>query len=86
MGELSACSFAPALSSPVGSVRARPYHFTYPPPYTPQVLDDIGLDLDSQLLDAPSTSTAVATTSTADADADGEDDDLQARLDNLRRG
>merc|ERR1711991_21101 len=33
-----------------------------------QVLDDIGLDLDSQLLDAPSTSTAVATTSTADAD------------------
>lgn len=52
-----------------------------------QVLDEIGVSLNQQIGELPSTNTGVKTTDTAkvptavgDADAD-----LQARLDNLRR-
>ncbi|KAJ7554460.1 hypothetical protein O6H91_06G141400 [Diphasiastrum complanatum] len=59
-----------------------------------QVLDEIGIDLDSQLLNAPSTAATVsgekAPVKVAQATAASEDDagidsDLQARLDNLRK-
>lgn len=57
-----------------------------------QVLDEIGIDIDAQLVKAPSSSvTAPAVTNkVAQAEATGTDDggidsDLQARLDNLRK-
>uniref|UniRef100_A0A0C9RPI5 TSA: Wollemia nobilis Ref_Wollemi_Transcript_5394_1342 transcribed RNA sequence n=1 Tax=Wollemia nobilis TaxID=56998 RepID=A0A0C9RPI5_9CONI len=57
-----------------------------------QVLDEIGIDIDSQLVNAPATSVAtpaaptkVAQPTTTNAEDPGIDDDLQARLDNLRK-
>ncbi|KAG9444891.1 hypothetical protein H6P81_016231 [Aristolochia fimbriata] len=57
-----------------------------------QVLDEIGIDIDSQLLKAPSSAVAAPSTTgkVAQAEATGTDDngidtDLQARLDNLRK-
>ncbi|RWR86053.1 vacuolar protein sorting-associated protein 2 1 [Cinnamomum micranthum f. kanehirae] len=57
-----------------------------------QVLDEIGIDIDSQLVKAPSSvvTAAAATTKVAQAEATGNeengiDSDLQARLDNLRK-
>ncbi|EFJ19439.1 hypothetical protein SELMODRAFT_268105 [Selaginella moellendorffii] len=60
-----------------------------------QVLDEIGIDLDQQLVRAPANSTAapvetsapgrVAQPTGASGDDAGIDSDLQARLDNLRR-
>eukprot|EP01018_Ginkgo_biloba_P034465 Gb_23887 [translate_table: standard] len=57
-----------------------------------QVLDEIGIDIDSQLIKAPTTSVAAPTTPTkvpqasgASVEDPGIDDDLQARLDNLRK-
>ncbi|XP_047322512.1 vacuolar protein sorting-associated protein 2 homolog 1-like [Impatiens glandulifera] len=57
-----------------------------------QVLDEIGIDINSELLNAPSstvtapaTKNKVAQTETTAKDDTGIDGDLQARLDNLRR-
>lgn len=57
-----------------------------------QVLDEIGIDIDSQLIKAPATSVAapaaptkVAQATAANVEDPGIDDDLQARLDNLRK-
>ncbi|RAL51137.1 unnamed protein product [Cuscuta campestris] len=57
-----------------------------------QVLDEIGIDMNSELLNAPSSAVAApaAKTKVPQAEASGNDDggidsDLQARLDNLRR-
>ncbi|KAJ8631701.1 hypothetical protein MRB53_025024 [Persea americana] len=57
-----------------------------------QVLDEIGINIDSQLVKAPSSvvAAAAATTKVAQAEATGNeengiDSDLQARLDNLRK-
>jgi len=62
-----------------------------------QVLDEIGIDLDSQLMSAPAHATAVPAQATpskiaqpqgaggSPADDGGIDSDLQARLDNLRK-
>ncbi|ERN07799.1 hypothetical protein AMTRI_Chr08g204440 [Amborella trichopoda] len=57
-----------------------------------QVLDEIGIDIDSQLLKAPSatvsapaSTTKVAQAETAGGEENGIDSDLQARLDNLRK-
>ncbi|XP_068669052.1 vacuolar protein sorting-associated protein 2 homolog 1-like [Aristolochia californica] len=57
-----------------------------------QVLDEIGIDIDSQLLKAPSSAVAapsatgkVAQAETTGSDDSGIDTDLQARLDNLRK-
>ncbi|XP_058109714.1 vacuolar protein sorting-associated protein 2 homolog 1-like [Magnolia sinica] len=57
-----------------------------------QVLDEIGIDIDQQLLKAPSSAVAApaATNKVAQAEATGNEDcgidnDLQARLDNLRK-
>ncbi|GLJ42672.1 hypothetical protein SUGI_0884640 [Cryptomeria japonica] len=57
-----------------------------------QVLDEIGIDIDSQLVNAPATSVAtpaaptkVAQATAANTEDAGIDDDLQARLDNLRK-
>ncbi|KAG5559142.1 hypothetical protein RHGRI_008909 [Rhododendron griersonianum] len=57
-----------------------------------QVLDEIGIDMKSELLNAPSSAVAApaAKTKVAQAEATGNDDtgidsDLQARLDNLRK-
>jgi len=57
-----------------------------------QVLDEIGIDIDSQLIKAPATSVAapaaptkVAQPTATSAEEPGIDDDLQARLDNLRK-
>ncbi|GFS43468.1 SNF7 family protein [Actinidia rufa] len=57
-----------------------------------QVLDEIGIDINSELLNAPSSAVAApaAKNKVAQAEATGNDDtgidsDLQARLDNLRR-
>jgi len=46
-----------------------------------QVLDEIGINLKSELIDAPTTST-VSTSTKVDAK---EEEDLQARLDNLKK-
>jgi charged multivesicular body protein 2A len=55
-----------------------------------QVLDEIGINLSSQLADAPTQSTAATATkrpvaATAEAAPSSDIDDLQARLDNLRK-
>ncbi|XP_043701008.1 vacuolar protein sorting-associated protein 2 homolog 1-like isoform X2 [Telopea speciosissima] len=57
-----------------------------------QVLDDIGIDINSELLNAPSEAVAapaakakVAQAETPGNDDSGIDNELQARLDNLRR-
>jgi len=50
-----------------------------------QVLDEIGINLSSQLVDAPSNSTTKVSKKEAVASTGGEDLDLQARLDNLRK-
>ena len=43
-----------------------------------KVLDEIGINLSTQLVDAPTNATKVAPVK--------EQDDLQARLDNLKKG
>ncbi|KAH9326037.1 hypothetical protein KI387_006215, partial [Taxus chinensis] len=57
-----------------------------------QVLDEIGIDIDSQLLNAPTSSVAapeaptkVSQPTVVGSDDSGIDSDLQARLDNLRK-
>ncbi|KAJ6791058.1 vacuolar protein sorting-associated protein 2-like protein 1 [Iris pallida] len=57
-----------------------------------QVLDEIGIDINSELVKAPSAAVAtpvvankVAHAETSAADGGGIDNDLQARLDNLRK-
>ncbi|XP_074560684.1 vacuolar protein sorting-associated protein 2 homolog 1-like [Curcuma longa] len=57
-----------------------------------QVLDEIGIDINSELVKAPSTAVTsaeankkVAQVEAASSEGGGIDDDLQARLDNLRK-
>lgn len=57
-----------------------------------QVLDEIGVNLDSELAKAPGQRQAVAVPAAAEPEAIGEsaggadlDDDLQTRLNNLRK-
>ncbi|KAG7013995.1 Vacuolar protein sorting-associated protein 2-like 1 [Cucurbita argyrosperma subsp. argyrosperma] len=54
-----------------------------------QVLDEIGIDINSELVNAPSASVSVSTANNrvaqAEAEDTGIDSDLQARLDNLRK-